>query len=377
MGDTITGNDIIKAFEEWCPKHLAFDWDKVGLQIGTLNKKVDNVMVTLDVLENVVDEAIEKDVDLIISHHPIIFKPLEQINPDQPKGRAIQKLLKHDISVYAAHTNLDVVEGGVNDAMAKAVGVETTSPLLKTDKEKLIKLTVFVPADYADALKEAIHQAGAGHIGAYSHCSFSIDGQGQFKPSDASDPFIGEQGKLEKVEEKRVETILPQRLLKPVLQAMEEAHPYEEVAYDLYPLLNEGRSIGVGRIGELPEPMTLKDFSEQVKRGYDIPNLRVVGNLDKKVKKVALLGGSGEKYIHLAKRNGADVYITGDMTLHPAQEALEMGLSIIDPGHHVEKVMKQVVKSYLDARFNAENKQLTIYESNANTEPFQFLYNQR
>ncbi|MCA0982725.1 Nif3-like dinuclear metal center hexameric protein [Halobacillus yeomjeoni] len=372
MQQTLTAQEIIRKFEQWSPKHLAFDWDNVGLQVGSLNKPVKNIMVTLDVLENVVDEAIEKGIDLIIAHHPLLFVKLNQINFDTPKGRVVKKLIQHDITVYAAHTNLDVAKGGVNDVMAEALQLEEVRPLLETGKEDLVKLTVFVPESHADLLRDAISEAGAGHIGNYSHCTFQLSGEGTFKPQDGTNPYIGQAGELEKVSEKRVETIVPKAKLSVVLQAMENAHPYEEVAYDLYPLLNEGESQGVGRIGLLPNSVTLKELCEHVKEEYSVPSLRFVGDENKKVQKVALLGGSGEKYIHQAKRNGADVYITGDMTFHMAQDAYEMGLSVIDPGHHVEKLVCPVIGEFIERECN-QDQQLKVFISEADTEPFKFV----
>nr|WP_318036183.1 Nif3-like dinuclear metal center hexameric protein [Halobacillus amylolyticus] len=185
---------IIKQLEKMSPKHYAFDWDNVGLQVGTLNKPASKVMITLDVLENVVDEAIENGVDLIIAHHPLLFTSLKQIDLDKPKGRIIKKLIQYDIAVYAAHTNLDVASGGVNDVMAELLQMKDVKPLIETEKEVLVKLVVFVPEDYADDLRNALGEAGAGHIGAYSHCTFQSAGQGTFKPLDGTSPFIGSQG---------------------------------------------------------------------------------------------------------------------------------------------------------------------------------------
>ncbi|SFJ20109.1 dinuclear metal center protein, YbgI/SA1388 family [Halobacillus dabanensis] len=372
MNETMTAQEVINQFEKWAPKHFAYDWDNVGLQVGTLHKPVHTIMVTLDVLENVVDEAIEKGVDLIIAHHPLLFVKLSQINLDTPKGRVVQKLIKHDITVYAAHTNLDVAAGGVNDVMADLLGVKQTKPLIETEKDSLVKLTVFVPESHANELREAISEAGAGHIGNYSHCTYQLSGQGTFKPESGTDPYIGEQGKMEYVDEKRIETIVPKTKLPAVLKAMEDTHPYEEVAYDLYPLLNEGEQMGVGRVGKLDEPVLLSTLVERVKKEYQVPHVRVSGNLDKKVKKVALLGGSGEKYIHAAKRSGADVYVTGDMTFHMTQDAAEMGLSVIDPGHHVEKVVCPKVKQYLEDHCNGVGN-LNIIISESNTEPFKVI----
>ncbi|HLS07959.1 Nif3-like dinuclear metal center hexameric protein [Lentibacillus sp.] len=368
---TIRNTDIFKAMETWVPKHLAYDWDNVGLQIGSFHKPVKKVMVTLDVMEATVDEAIEHDVDLIIAHHPLLFKSMKQVNVDTAKGRIIQKLLQHDISVYAAHTNLDAANGGVNDMLCDQLDIENRNILDISHTDKLVKLAVFVPRSHAEQVRDAMSEKGAGHIGDYSHCTFQSPGQGTFKPLEGTDPYIGSQGEVAFVDEVKIETILPASRLSSVLEAMTAAHPYEEAVYDIYPVENSGTAYGIGRIGTLADKMSLKALCEKIKTAFSVPNVRVTGDLSKEVKKVAVLGGSGEKYIHQAKQMGADVYITGDMTFHTAQDAQAMGLSVIDPGHYVEKVMKGYTKSYLDDYF--ANEELEIIVSNANTEPFQFI----
>lgn len=200
---------LIQAFESFSPKAYAVEGDKIGLQIGTLNKKVKKVMIALDVIEPVVDEAVEEGVDLIIAHHPIIFKPIKALRTDQTYGRTIEKLIKNDITVYLAHTNLDVAPGGVNDLMAEALGLEDTEVLVETFEDTLKKLVVFVPENEAGKVRDALGNAGAGYIGNYSHCSFNTKGTGTFKPGEGTDPFIGEQGKMEYVDEVKIETVFP------------------------------------------------------------------------------------------------------------------------------------------------------------------------
>ena len=265
MTKTINGHEIIQLFEQFSPKSLAVEGDKIGLQIGTLNKTVANVMVTLDVLEETVDEAIAKNVDLIIAHHPPVFRPLKHVITDQPGGRLIEKCIKHDIAVYAAHTNLDVADGGVNDMLAEALELKNTKVLVPTYEEPLKKLAVYVPKDYEEQVRTALGDAGAGHIGAYSHCAFSAEGVGSFKPLSEADPFIGKRGELERVEEVRIETVYPAGIEKSVIKAMSEAHPYEEVAFDIYPVEQNPLQKGLGRIGELNEEMTLEAFARYVK----------------------------------------------------------------------------------------------------------------
>ena len=369
----LNNSDVFRMMENWAPKSLAYEWDNVGLQIGSYNSPVKKILTTLDLTESVVDEAIDNGVNLIIAHHPILFKPLKQVSIETVQGKIIRKLLNNEITVYAAHTNLDIADGGVNDMLCDLIGVESREILIESTIEKLFKIAVYVPESHVESVRESLNLGGAGHIGNYSHCTFQAKGQGTFKPLQGTNPFIGSENELEFVNEVKLETIVQQYRLQNVIKHMIEAHPYEEVAYDIYPLENEGKQFGIGRIGTLEKPMNLKSLCEHVKNVLDVPALRVTGNLDKKIKKIAILGGSGEKYIRIAKQNGADAYITGDMTFHIAQEAEQIGLSVIDPGHYIEKVMKKGIKTYLEQQLRLEQKEIEILISHSNTEPFKFM----
>jgi dinuclear metal center YbgI/SA1388 family protein len=366
------GHEIIQLFEQFSPKSLAMEGDKIGLQVGRLNKKVDRVMIALDVLEDVIDEAIEKNVQLIIAHHPIIFRPLKNVLTDTTQGRMVEKLLKHDIAVYAAHTNLDVAKGGVNDLLATALELQEPEVLVPTFDTKLKKLVVFVPASHAEEIRNVLGKAGAGFIGNYSHCTFSTSGTGRFLPGENTNPFVGQPGQLEEVDEIRIETIIPEPLLKKAITVMIKAHPYEEVAYDVYSTENKGEVLGLGRIGKVSE-MTLGEFAEKVKTALDVERVRVVGDLASKVRKVAVLGGDGNKYFMNAKFKGADVYVTGDIYYHTAHDAMMQGLNLIDPGHNVEKVMKKGLTAALQKMCREEGYEVEIFPSEVNTDPFQFI----
>lgn len=360
--------DVMKA---WAPEYLAYDWDNVGLQIGSHIKEVKKVMITLDVLESVVDEAIDGEVDLIIAHHPLLFKSMKKLDTDDTKGRVLQKLIQHDISVYASHTNLDAAEGGVNDMLCNSLGITERQILFPDFTEKLVKIAVYVPETHANEIRNALGDSGAGHIGNYSHCTFQTRGQGTFMPLEGTNPYIGSANELEFVDEMKIESIVPQAKLSSVINAIMKAHPYEEPAYDIYPMENKGQTLGIGRIGKLEKEMSLKSFSEHIKSKLGIKNLRVTGDLSGIVNTVAVLGGSGEKYWQRAQEMGADVYITGDMTFHVAQEAWQAGMSVIDPGHYAEKVMKNATKEYLE--YNYQDTDLEIIVSHVNTDPFQFI----
>lgn len=364
---------IIQLFEQFSPQKYAFEGDPIGLQVGSFQKPVKNIMIALDVLENVVDEAIEKAVDLIIAHHPLIFRPMKKIQTDQSQGRVVEKLLKHDITVYAAHTNLDIAKGGVNDMLAQALQLENTSVLVPTYEQQLRKLVVYVPLEHEEQVRVALGEAGAGAIGDYSHCSFSAEGTGRFLPGDHTNPHIGQQGKLEAVQEVKIETVYPVETEKKIISAMLRAHPYEEPAYDLYNLALKGEELGLGRIGELKEAMSLRDFALFAKEVLDSPGVRVVGNLDDKIEKVAVLGGDGNKYFSKAKFKGADVYVTGDFYYHTAHDAMNMGLNIVDPGHNVEKIMKKGVSEILRKECESSQLDVNIFPSEEDTNPFVFL----
>ncbi|MFC0270031.1 Nif3-like dinuclear metal center hexameric protein [Metabacillus herbersteinensis] len=373
MSKVPNGFEVISLFESFSPKAYAVEGDKIGLQIGTLNKPIKQIMVTLDVLEEVVDEAIAKNIDLIIAHHPPIFRPLKQLTTDSAPGRILEKCMKHDIAVYAAHTNLDVATGGVNDLLAELLGLTDTKVLVPTYAETFKKLVVFVPEAHEEVVRDALGNAGCGHIGNYSHCAFSTAGKGSFLPLEAAKPFIGEKGNMEYVNEIRIETVLPASIENRVVKAMLAAHPYEEVAFDLYPLNQQKESLGLGRIGELEKEMTLTQFAEHVKRVFDVENVRMVGKPTDVVRRVAVLGGDGNKYIQQAKFKGADVYVTGDLYFHVAHDAMMLGLNVIDPGHHVEKVMINGVTKVLLSMCDEKGYEVSVLPSEVDTNPFTFI----
>lgn len=367
------GQTVVQYIEQLAPKHVAMEGDKIGLQLGSLQKEIRNVLVALDVNEEVVDEAIALEADLIVAHHAIIYRPLAHLQSDTPMGKVYEKLIKNDIAVYIAHTNLDVTDGGMNDWMAEALGIESADSLEDVHTDNLYKLVVFVPKDHHEPVLQAMLNAGAGHIGNYSHCSFNIEGFGTFKPGEGTDPYIGSQGKLERVEELRIETVVPHSLRGKVIQAMLKQHPYEEVAYDLYPMDLKGRTFGLGRVGKLTEPVTLRDFVQRVKERLDVPMVRVVGDLNRPIRKAAVLGGSGGRYWKSAQFRGADVLVTGDVDYHTAQDAWMAGVAIIDPGHNAEKIMKPRVAAWLTEKLNEGKYATRVHASQVNTEPFRFM----
>ena len=368
------GQEIIQLFESWSPKKLAcMDNDPIGLAIGTLNKPVTKVLVTLDVNIAVAEEAIAKGCELIIAHHPPIFRKLSNLRTDLPAGKLYEKLIKHDIAVYAAHTNLDVAEGGVNDLLANALHLQNLSLLEETYAEDLLKLAVFVPHAQAEQVRQALAQAGAGRIGEYEACSYTVEGQGRFRALEGANPHVGDIGSLHIEPEERIEVVLPVSIKGRVLKAMFNAHPYEEPAYDIIRLDQKTNTMGIGRVGTLPKELTLKEFAEFVKIQLHVPCVRVVGDLSSTISKVAVLGGDGNKYIYAAKRSGADVFVTGDLYFHVAQEAQSIGLQVVDPGHHVEKVMIAGVAEKMKLLCSEKKYNVAFVQSEVHTEPFIFV----
>ena len=353
---------IIKKIESKYPLNLAYDWDNVGLLVGDFDMNVEKVLVVLEANEKVIDEAIENNIDLIITHHPFIFKKMNKINTMDLKGKLIHKLIKNDIALYSMHTNFDIAYDGLNDYFMKLMGFENSKVLEVTNTETLYKLAVYVPNTHVDKVKNALSDAGAGHIGNYSHCSFSSQGIGSFKPLDNANPYIGSLGEVELVEEVKIETIVPNKTLGGVISSMIKAHPYEEVAYDIYKLENKGETVGLGRYASIDGQLNLESLCEKIKLKLNMNHIRVVGDLNTKIKKVAVVTGAGSDMVSLAKSKNCDVIITGDVKYHEAQDALDMGMTIIDCGHFdTEDIFKDVMKRFLDTIENIETIRSEIY----------------
>ena len=365
---------IMDAMEKIAPRILAEEWDNPGLLLGNPSQTINKIIICLDVNSQVVEKAITEKCDLIISHHPFIFHAIKKIRTDLPQGHLIQKLLQNNIAVFAAHTNLDSAHGGINDLLCELWNLHDVAPLDISFQEELVKLVVFVPEAHAEKVRLALGKAGAGFIGNYSHCSFVSEGTGHFLPLEGTHPFIGKIGKIAAVKEIKVETILPLKIKDRVIKAMLKAHPYEEPAYEIYPLKTNADITGLGRIGELPEETSFVDFAAAVKASLPANNVRIVKVNDKKIKKVALCSGAGAEFIDKAKMMGADVYITGDVKYHEAQRAQDLGINLIDGGHFgTEYPIVRALSAELQTLAQENDWQIKIiYDQNAR-DPFETL----
>lgn len=364
---------LIHYLEELAPKRLAFDWDQVGLQLGSSHGTVRKVLIALDFDERVLAEACSEGADFILIHHPFIFRPLSAVRTDLPQGRLIAAALAAGLRIYASHTNLDMVSGGVNDALADRLGLAEPEVLQTKGTQCFEKIAVFVPDGHEDKIRDALASAGAGWIGSYSHCTFQSPGTGTFIPREGTNPYVGEQGKLERVTEVRLETIYPAELRKRVVSAMLKAHPYEEAAYDLYPLLNAGKPYGLGRVGKLERACTLEEFCAVVKEKLEITELRLTGE-SRQVKKVAVCGGSGGELVQAAQFAGADVLVTGDLKYHQAREAQALGIAVIDAGHDAtEQVIVPLLCTYLRNKLAQDGYRVEVLASAVRTTPWMTL----
>ena len=337
----VTVKDIVAFMEGVAPGKLAESWDNTGLAIGDPDHQVKKVLVALDVIDSVIDEAIDIGADLILTHHPmLLFKKINSITKNDLLGKRIYKLIENEVATLSAHTNLDIAKGGINDVLADIIGLTNVEILEETWAEDLKKIVTYVPESHLEVVRNAMCAAGAGHIGNYSHCTFQTTGEGTFLPLAGTSPYIGKEGILEKTSEVRLETIAPVEKAQKIVDAMKKAHPYEEVAYDIYAVEQKGTKEGIGRIGDLPQPIIFSDFALLLKEKLGLDEIiRLVGDPNQKIKRVGLCTGSGVEFMAAAKKQGADAYLTGDLKFHEAQRALEMGLCVGDITHYASEVI--------------------------------------
>ncbi len=363
----ITLQQIAAEIEKYAPINYQEPYDNSGLIYGDLNRKIDKALICVDVTESVVDESIEMGCNLIISHHPLIFGGLKNVNTTSFAGGILEKAIQKGIYLYTAHTNLDNAYMGVSGIFAKKLGLKDIKVLSPT-RNVLFKLVVFCPSGHADSLRKALFEAGAGEIGNYDSCSYSIKGRGSFRAGEDSNPFVGEKGTLHFEEEERIETIFPVHLKNRIIKSLLNNHPYEEVAYDIYPLDNVYDKIGSGVIGRLEAEMRDVEFLDLLKKISGIPTLRHTRLFNRKLNKIALCGGSGSFLINNAKAAGADVFVTGDLKYHQFFESDDK-LCIVDTGHYEsEQFVKELIYTIVNEKF----PNFALHISNINTNPVHY-----
>jgi len=360
--------DITNYLEKLAPLHYAEDFDNVGLLVGNYDTEVKGVLVTLDTLESVIDEAIEKNCNLILSFHPIIFSGLKKLNGTTYVERVVLKAIKNDIAIYSIHTALDNSFKGVSFKMAEILKLKNTRVLLP--KQGLIKkLTTYVPIDDAEKVRTALFNAGAGAIGNYNDCSFNFEGNGTYRGNENSNPTKGEKGRLHTEKETFISVIFEKHLQDNILKTLFKTHPYEEVAYDIVTTDNAHQHIGMGMIGELPKAMDEIKFLSLLKEKFHLKSIRHSQLLGKPIQKVAVLGGSGSFAIDAAKKDGADIYISSDFKYHEFYKA-ENQLILADIGHYEsEQFTKNLLVDYLTKKF----RNFAIILANTNTNPINYI----
>lgn len=323
--------DITSILEQVAPREYQESYDNAGLSVGSPNEDVTGIVVCLDVSEKIVDEAIELKANLIISHHPVIFSGLKSITGKTATERIVLKAIRHNIALYAAHTNLDSVWGGVNDKLSEVLGL-VNRRILSPAKDQLLKIATYVPSSQVDRVRHAMFGAGAGTIGNYDCCSFNVNGHGSFRANEGANPFVGQIGQVHVEAEVKVEVVCTRVALSQVIDEMVKAHPYEEPAYDIIPLENTYSMVGLGMVGELESPMEVNDFLAYVKGKLGCKVLRFSEASNAMIKKVAVCGGSGASFMKEAIAAGADAYITGDVKYHSFIDA-QGKIVLIDAGH--------------------------------------------
>ena len=353
--------------ESIAPLSLQESYDNCGLILGSEETEITNALITLDCTEDIVQEAIDEGCNLIIAHHPVIFTGIKKLNGKNYVERTVIKAIQNNIAVYAIHTNLDNILGGVNAKIAERLGLKNCE-ILKPGQGNLLKLVSFVPINHLESVKAAIFEAGAGHIGNYSECSFSGIGTGTFKAGLNTHPYVGTQGKQHNEEEYRIETILPYWLKSNILNALLQAHPYEEVAYDFYELKNENKQAGSGMIGVLPEPLTDKAFLGLLKEKMELKVIQYTSFKGKKIQKVAVCGGAGSFLLKTAIAANADAFVSSDFKYHEFFDA-ENKLLIADIGHfESEKFTKSLLSELILEKFPT----FALLLSKLNTNPVNF-----
>ncbi len=360
--------DVIKIIEDIIPQAYAESFDNTGLLVGKAEAGLKGVLVTHDTLESVVEEAVEKGLNLIVGFHPIIFKGLKSLTGRNYVERTVMKAIKNDIAIYAVHTALDNQSFGVSGILADHLGLQNQR-VLQPQPDTLRQLVTYAPVADAGRVRDALFEAGAGSIGDYTECSFNVEGTGTFKPLEQANPYVGEKGKRHYEKEERISVVYPKHLEVGILNNLFEKHPYEEVAYEIFSLQNTHKDIGLGITGDLPEPVSELEYLKHLKRELNLSCIRYSGLRGKPVKKVAILGGSGSFAIQPAKASGADLLITADLKYHDFFQG-ENEIVLADIGHFESE---QYTKSFLFELLTKKIRNFAVALSEINTNPINYL----
>ncbi len=371
-----TVKDIIKAMQTIAPSSYAEGWDNSGLQVGEKGWVVKKIWVALDPTEKIVEAACRKDINLLITHHPLIFKPLKSIDLSTTAGSIINIALCRHMAIFAAHTNLDKATGGINDILAGRIGLKNLKVLGNPVEMERFKLVVYVPNEHEKRILEALCAAGEGRLGDYTCCTFRNCGKGTFKPGPASKPFTGKIGKISNVDESRIELIVEKDRLKPIIANIKKHHPYETPAYDIYPLLPSGIEPpeGLGRTGETGKRISLLSLAQRIKNELRLKYVKIAGSPDLIVSRAALCSGSGSSLMNAFLKSEAEAYISGDLGYHDARTVEDAGRGLIDIGHFasehiiVKNLAERLRKVLKGAGFNVEVK-----ACNMEAEPFTII----
>jgi dinuclear metal center YbgI/SA1388 family protein len=359
--------EIIASLEEFAPLYLQENYDNSGLITGNADDDIKGVLCTVDVTEEVVEEAIEYGYNFILSHHPVIFNGIKSLTGHSNTERILIQAIKNDIAIYAAHTNIDNAIDGVNHIISNKLGLHDCKVLVPM-KDQLYKIVTFVPADHAAKVREALFKGGAGHIGNYDNCSYNVSGQGTFRGNEISKPFVGEKGSLHVENETRIEVVVVKHHIEGVIKELLMVHPYEEVVYDIYPLMNNYEMAGSGMIGYLEKTQTTGEFLENLKNIFKLTVIRYSGNENKKLEKIAVCGGAGSFLIYAAIFEKADAFVTSDIKYHQFFDAIN-SLLLCDIGHYEsEQFTKELFYSFLTKKFST----FAVRLSNVVTNPLKY-----
>lgn len=326
--------DVVDFLSHFAPPKLAEEWDNTGLLVGDEQSPLDKILTCLTLTPDVAQEAIDAGVDLIVSHHPIMFRPIQQITAGDAQGKMLLDLIQAGIAVYSPHTSYDSAAEGINRQLAECLNLIDIAPLRPEIAPSVSKIVCFVPVDHLQPVRQALWDAGAGHTGEYSQCSFSTTGTGTFLGSENTNPAIGIPGQLEQVDEYRLEVVCFRERVAAAVTAMVAAHPYEEPAYDIIPLADRPGGIGSGRWGNLPEEITLAEFNQLVKKQLKITQLQFVGEPQTSIRRVAIACGAAAEFLTDAHRMGCDLLLTGEARFHALLEARQLEMSLVLPGHY-------------------------------------------